>query len=250
MMGKSTNYIIIGIIAIVSLGTLYWLYFSPPPPTPTEDKIIEEMNLLFPTADVHMIQDIIYADDRHALVPFISKNNEHGLSFWATKQGKWKPVSIHTTGGPWVWKIKKNDPSKHYLVWNIATEEQPAYIQFYLMKNRDYLVLSGKEYFYYPGIQLEKQISLAEKSYGMIPFPNDWTETMAALSAMERSQQNDMFFHSFSSHQQLSFGWMAYDELGNVIFPKFSDRSSSFSNGNINMTFVRMLNESELEAFN
>lgn len=251
MMTKKKLAILIGFgaFAIISLVIIYRSYWMPPPPFPTNDEMIEEINKTFPKASVSLIQAAMAAGDRHMLVPFISRTNDYGLSYWGLNQGKWKVMSIHTKGSPWVWKIKQHDPSTYYLVWNIAPEDQVDSISFYLLRNRGYQISGGTDHYYNPRVQMEENVSLHDKSYGAMQLPNDWVEAINAFTIEGTARQTDWFGNLIQSNQYIDFRWMPRDQLGNEVFTEASVNGSSFSNGKIHLNFVMYVNEKELEQF-
>lgn len=246
-MTKKKLAVFIGIFVILSWLILYGSYFKTPPPFPANDEVIKAMNKAFPKASANVVQDTIAVGDHHMLVPFISHSNDYGMSYWTLEKNKWQIASIQTKGEPWLWEIVRNDPSTHYLVWNIDPEDQLASIHFYYLKKRNYLVIKGTEHYYYPQVQMEEYVSLEEKSYGVMQLPSDWIATINALNAIETVSQTDWFTNQFNVHQQFTFGWIPRDQMGNTVFPKASVNSDSFSTGKIHLGFVRMLNEEELE---
>ena len=116
------------------------------------------------------------------------------------EKDKWRVASIDTNGRPMVWKIDRNDPSSYQFVWNIHPEDQLSSIHFYLIRDRGYHITEGIEH-YYPRVQMETKISLQEKSYGLIPLPDDWVTVMDALIKVESAKQHDLFFNDFFPEQ-------------------------------------------------
>jgi hypothetical protein len=235
----------IGVLILLSL-IIYWFYFSKPDAFPTNEQLVEEINSFFPETAANVIQDTISVDGRHVLVPFISKSEDYGLSYWVWQKQKWRVASIDTKGQPGIWKINKKDPKSFYLVWNMDPKDQLSSIHFYFIRDRGYGVTDGIEN-YDPRVQLDKKISLREKTYGMLQLPGEWTTFMNSFIKVESAKQPDLFFNNFFPEQYMFFGWIPYDQSDKETFPGYSVNGNGFSDGNVDVEHVMILNEVEIE---
>ncbi|MGG0720505.1 hypothetical protein ABE096_23435 [Robertmurraya massiliosenegalensis] len=232
-------------IAVLSSIFIYLFFFSKPFPFPVAEMLIEEINQFFPEANAEEIQDLIQIDERHTLVPFISETGDYGLSYWVWQKRSWHVDRIDTKGGPMVWEINSRKPSSYYFVWNISPDNFLDSMSFYMIRERGYQVMEGKET-YYPRIQLETNVSLQEKTYGVLQLPEEWAAVKKSFIKTDSSQQTDFFFNEMFSDPNLFFGWIAYDRLGNERFPEDTN-GNTFSNGKLTIDYVMILNEEELE---
>lgn len=228
----------LGLLIIMLSIIVYWFYFSTPTSFPTNEQLVEELNRIFPEATASIIQDTISIDERHVLVPFISKKDDYGLSYWVWKNRKWQVASIDTKGEPMLWKLNGNDPSSFYFVWNIDPKDKLSSIHFYFIRKRGYRIAEGIER-YYPRVQMEKRISFQEKSYGSMQLPDDWITFMNAYLEVESAKQ--------SPGRNLFFGWIPYDLTNQQIFPERSVNGSGYSEGKVDVEYVMILNKGEIE---
>lgn len=247
-MAKKRLWTLIGlsIVVLLSSAMIYWFYFSAPDPFPTNEKLVEEINSVFPEAVASEIQDTIRVDERNILVPFISHKNDYSLSYWVWKKQKWSVASIDTKGRPMVWKMDKNDPSAYQIVWNIHPDDQLSSIHFYLIRDRGYHISEGIEH-YYPRVQMVKKISLKEKSYGSVQLPEEWVTFMNSFIKVESAKQPNLFFNGFFPEQYMSIGWIPYDQADKEIFPERSVNGNGYSTGSIDMEHVMILNKVDIE---
>lgn len=243
---RKWTFVGLGLVLVTLLGIIYWFYFTKPSTFPSNEQLVEEINSIFPDAAASVIQDTIPADKHHVLVPFISDKGDYGLSYWIWQRNKWRAVSIDTKGTPMVWKIDRNDPSTYQFVWNIHPDDQISSIHYYLIRERGYLITEGIEH-YYPGVQMEKKISLDKKSYGMLPLPKEWVTFMNAFINVESSKQPDMFSKHFFPEQFMLFGWIPYNQAYTETMPERSFNGSGYSTGKIDLEHLMILNKEELE---
>lgn len=236
-MTKKILWSLVSFIILLSIG-VYWFYFSKPTSFPTNEQLIEEMNRIYPEATASIIQETIPVDERHVLVPFISQKADYGLSYWVWENHNWKVVSIDTKGKPMLWQLNRNDPTSYYFVWNIDPKDQLSSIHFYFMRERGYRVANEIEY-YYPRVQMEKRVSTQEKSYGWMQMPDDWVEVMNAYRKAESAKK--------SPARDLYFGWIPYDQTNKETFPENSVNGSGYSNGEVDLDYLMILNKSDIE---
>ncbi|QRG66202.1 hypothetical protein [Brevibacillus choshinensis] len=227
----------LGFFMILPSIILYWFYFSKPTSFPTNEQLVEEMNRNFPEATASVIQETIPVGERNVLVPFISKRGDYGLSYWVWKNHKWKVASIDTKGEPRLWKIHKNDPSSFYFVWNIHPKDQLSSIHFYMIRDRGYRITKGVEH-YEPRVQMEKRVSLQEKSYGWMQLSHDWVAIMNAYRKAESAKLPE---------QDLFFGWIPYDQMNKETFPESSVNGTGYSNSEVDLEHVMIVNRGDIE---
>src|SRR5690554_1062982 len=157
-MKKKQVFIILALIVLTAV--VYLFYFAAPGEFPQKDALITEINE-YTGANAHEIQDIIKIDERHAFVPYISKDEFYGFSFWVWDKYRWKVVRVSTWGRPEVWKIKENDPSSYHIVWNFSPKEEFRELKFYLLRDRNGY-RSGDISVYMPKVQMEETLPFAE----------------------------------------------------------------------------------------
>lgn len=245
-MGKKRKSIVIALCVLLVMVLIYWFYFSPPVPFPTNEQLAKDMNRVFPEAAVSSIQDTIVVDDRHVVVPFISDTNDYGLSYWVWQKRKWQVGMIDTNGDPIIWITDRNDLSSYQFVWNIHPEDQLGSMEFYLIRDRGYQI-SGETEFYSPKVQMKKNIFLDEKSYGVMSLPKDWATFMNSIKKVESANQSGLFVNDFYSVQNMYFGWISYNQSGKETYPEHSGNGSGYGNGLVDREFLRTLDHDELE---
>lgn len=241
------TFIGLGIFVVLSSAIIYSFYFSEPATFPENASLVKEINSFFPEADANVIQDTIPVDEHHVLVPFISNKNDYGLSYWVWKKHQWNVASIDTKGEPKIWKINRNQPSSYYYVWNIHPDDRLSSIDFYLIRDRGYIVSEGVEN-YKPRIQMEMGVSLKEKSYGLMPLPDDWVTIINTFTNVESANQPNDFMTSFFPEQHMFFGWIPYTQKNKETFPERSVNGNGYSNGKLDMEHVMILNKIDIEV--
>lgn len=235
------------VLLIILAGALYWFYFSKPGLFPKDEQLIMEINRLFPEAKAGTIQDTVQIDDKHIVVPFISKYDQYGVSYWVWEKHKWQTAYIDTRGQPHVWKIDRNDPSSYYFVWNIHPRHQLSNMKFYCIREREYHVTNGKE-LYKPRLQMEKNVMFEGKSYGVMHLPEKWGAAISSVMKVNAAKNPDIFFNQIPSEQQLYFGWIPYDQSGKEKFPEDGVASGNgFSSGSADIEYVMVLSEEDVE---
>lgn len=241
------TFIGLGIFVVLSSAIIYSFYFSKPASFPENATLVEAINNLFPEADAHVIQDTIPVDEHHVLVPFISKKDDYGLSYWVWEKHQWRVASIDTKGEPKIWKINSNQPSSYHYVWNIHPNDRLNSIDFYLIRARGYIFSEGVEN-YQPRIQIEKKVSLKEKSYGLMQLPDDWATIINTFTNMKSETQPNDIMNSFFPEQQMFFGWIPYNQENKETFPERSVNGNGYSNGKLDMEHVMILNKIDIEV--
>lgn len=233
-------------IVLLTTFLVYWFLFWPPKPFPSNEQIVQEINRTYEEAEAKVIQDTLFVDTHHVVVPYISANEDYGLSYWRWRNHKWQVISIDTKGEPKVWKVKGNDPTSFAIVWNAHPDDQVQAIQFFLLRNRNYVMTNGVEH-YSPRIQMEKEISLREKSYGILHLPKDWALVLNSILIENRGGQSSLFFNDFYPLQNAYFGWIPYDQSGKEAFPEQTVNGNSYMVDDIDQEHVMILNTVDLE---
>ena len=150
------------------------------------------------------------------------------MSYWVRNKFGWKLLRMDTRGEPNVWKLKANDPSTHYLLWNIDPKDQLSHIDYYLIRDRNYHI-TDKLQVYTPRVQLKTTVSMEKQSYGVLQLSEDWVNI-------------------WSENLSLPYiGWIPYNVPGQSTFPGNSVNGGGYTQGDIDLDFVRILNEVELE---
>jgi len=238
--------VMVPILLVIIAFVVYLFYDGKPKQFPSTAQAIKAMNQLYTEANVRIITDVIPLDSRHVFVPYISGDNLYGMSFWVWDRFQWKLGRIDTRGEPYIWKINERDASTHYIVWNMDPQDELRELKYYLIGERDFHSSESLET-YRPRIQIEKTISLQKKNYGVFPFPKDWAELVNENLRLSKAVRPTSFFQMNSPSSSLYVGWIPYGHQGKVTFPENTVNGSGFDSGGINIDFVRILNESELE---
>lgn len=245
-MTKKKWRIVVGVsILLLSVVLVYWFYLSKPAAFPGNDRLVQDINSLFPEAEADVIQETIMLDEHHAYVPFISENGRYGMSFWSWKKHKWNVSTIDTSGGPSIWKVNERDPSTYHFVWNGRSENQIKSMNFYFLIKRNFRVSDGIEE-YTPGVQMKKELKGLEISRGIVKIPEKWVSVLNSYSELKSAKQPSMFDTMFPE-SSLFFAWNAYDDQNNVSYVGLQSGGSSFHNGQEHIGFVRLLDEMEME---
>jgi hypothetical protein len=242
MMKNKKLWLLLGILLILifSFG-IYWFYFSKPVTFPKDEELIKEIQTAFQEASPDRILDSIKVDEEHYFVPFISKDNEYGTSYWVWERHKWRLAKIDSRGTPLVWKIDKNNPSTYYLVWNFHPDDQVKNADIHLFRRRSFQISEGVDT-YIPGIQMKQKISLQEKSFGVMKMPNDWLSLLYPFIKVQSSNSSLELEHYFT------IGWTTYDSSGKIKFPENSVNGESYSTGvEIETDFAPIIDDHELE---
>ncbi|MFC4801661.1 hypothetical protein ACFPA1_20215 [Neobacillus sp. GCM10023253] len=234
------------VILLLSAVTVYWFYYSKPDRFLTNQQLVEEINHVFPEVAADTIQDIIHVDERHKVIPFVTKDNRYGLSYWAWKNHQWKAVYIDNAGEPKVWRVNQKNPSTYTIVWNIHPDDAVSYMKFYLKKDRNYLIRDGIET-YYPGILLEKTVPLDGKSYGVLRMPAEWSSVIDSFDELNKAKQLNFFQDVFPA-RDLFFGWTPYKSSGEEAAIKATANGNSFHSGEELIDFIMYVNESDLKS--
>ncbi|MFD1357004.1 hypothetical protein ACFQ4X_03760 [Fictibacillus halophilus] len=244
---KKRMKLIIGLGLIVLLGVVtYWYYPKSPSAFLSDKELALEINNTQSNMKVKQIQDKVAVDDKHFFVPFITTNGDYGTSYWEWQRTKWKVLNIDNTGEPMIWKINKNDPSTYRLVWNLHKDDKVDHMKFYLNRERSFQVSNGIEY-YYPKVQMEKKITITAASYGSQKLPNEWISVVDSFVKIESSVKQSLF-DDFDLDRHLYFAWMPYDKTGKEAIIEHSVNGYSFTVDDIELDFVRWMNNHDLES--
>jgi len=245
-MTKKKLWLVVGVsILIISALLLYWFYFSKPDSFPENDRLVQDINSLFPEAEADVIQEAIMLDEYHVYVPFISKKGNYGMSFWIWEKHKWNITTIDTSGGPSIWKVNERDPSTYHFVWNGPSENQIKSMNFYFLIKRNFLVSDGIEE-YTPGVQMKIELKGLEISRGIVKIPEEWLSVLNSYSELASAKQPSMFDTMFPE-SSLFFAWNTYDHQNNISYVGLQSGGSSFHNGQEPIEFVRLLDEMDIE---
>jgi len=245
-MTKKKLWLVVGVsILIFSAFLNYWFYFSKPDSFPETDRLVQDINSLYPEAEADVIQDTILLDDHHAYVPFMSEKGNYGMSFWVWEKHNWNVSTIDTSGGPSIWKVNEKDPSSYHFVWNGNPKNKILSLNFYLQIKRNAIMSDGIEE-YIPGVQMKKELNGLEISRGIVKIPEEWVSVLNSYTELESAKQPSMFDTMFPE-TSLFFAWNAYDSEGNVTLGGLQLSGSSFHNGQERIEFVRFLDEMEME---
>lgn len=237
-------------IASVLLLVFMWWNYSPPSKFPDKGKLLQEMNDAlndFGTSDqVDEIQKVIQVDRRHAAVPYISEDGDYGMSFWIWGKWKWELTSLESNGEPRLWMIDRNDPTSYFLTWNIAPEIGAEKLNAYIIRQRDYGMAEGKN-FYSPRVQMSKEVVVAEEPFGAIPLPSTWQEVLQSTIRLDETETFSWFDSYSTAAMQFEFRWDALDGNGKSVSQEVFFKSPSYSYGSSDLQYMLMIEEREME---
>lgn len=241
--------IVTAILLVAAALLFFWQYDGKPGPLPNYEEAVAEINQALSNSErtkveAEQILDMIQLDRRHAFVPYISKGGQHSVSYWVWEKYKWRVGYVSTSGGSDIWKLSKNDPSRHYLVWNMQPDGMIEDFSFYFIRERNAGRSNGIDY-YTPRIQMEHPVDFDEHPYGAIPYPNDWTKLIKDEQKHSRMERQTLF--SFEEqYENASIYWQPILTDKPIHTANFSTSSSIFLD-NIIVDFVWILNDEQLE---
>jgi hypothetical protein len=243
---KKWMYIISGMsIVVLAAFSLHWFYLAKPEAFPANEKLLSEINRVFPEAVASTIQDTVFIDHKHVFVPFITEKNEYGYSFWTWNKHKWKVTKIETAGSAVLWKID-NDPKNYHLVWNLHPEDQISYLKFYIVRDRGFHG-SGDVNTYIPRFQMDKKVMLEGKTYGVQKVQKEWLSVINHVQKVENSASQQSIFSSIFTVGTFYFGYIAFNEADEESLVMNSVNGRGFGNGD-ETEFVQHFDEFSLEV--
>lgn len=206
------KWIALGVFALLILGMfIYFLINEFPSDFLKEEELIGILNSVDEKIEVEVIQDLIFMDDKHVFVPFISKDEDYGFSLWKWKNGKWHLSEKRVSGLINFIQLKENDPTSYYFVWNLPGNNISA-IKLYMIRERDYRITNGLPN-YQPRVQMER-LYKKDTTYGVEPLPDEMLEVYQEIIEMNDNVED---FFMFPINNDLYFTSNIYDENGEVI---------------------------------
>lgn len=220
---------------LIGVSTIFWYFTSGPTNFPTDQELVEEMTHSFSILSNSEIQDTVYLDDQHVLVPFIAEGNIYGLSLWEwnKKKRKWNDVLVSTNGDIKVWKLDSRDPATFHAVWNYPPQDKVDYMKLYLFHERGAQISNYEEY-YKPAVQLEQTIKLTGNLYGSMKLSR---ELILVLDSFNASPKVPSYY----------FGWNTYDTSNMSTYPERNENRSSSSGGGPHIEFPVHFEEVSIE---
>lgn len=234
-------FILAAVLLLLFIGAIYYYFFSKPSDFLGEAQLKEVVQDYFPGVEIK-IQDVIFVDDTHVFVPFIS-DDRYGSSFWFWKNRKWELGNINTIQNPYVWKIDPNDTSSYKIFWNFYPKTEMRQFDIFLLKRRSYYV-SNDVHQYIPRVHLKETIPFnnLEASYGVKSLPANWAKFLSSYLAVEKSKQPTTVFFDFIQPQSYYFGWNPLNAQGEVSYPHRYDGSGT-GYGDIHLEFMPGISE-------
>lgn len=242
-LARKQQLFMIGTLFLLSILAVsaYWFFGGKPESLPPEEALAEEINRLYPEADVGQIEDIIFLDEGHAFIPFRSKKGSRGFSLWKWQWHRWQVAAINTSGWPSLVKRKEGQPATYDIVWHLHPDDPVDKIAFYLIRERHLAFFDEKE-LYLPAIQMEEEVSLHEKTYGSISLPESWVQVMDSLIVLEKERQPPAELDAVLSHLSLppsvNIYAIFYDEKGQEVYPERDVISSQYSSGSLSVDTI------------
>lgn len=236
------------IFFVIAANYLYQNVDGSPGKLPSREHAVKVINEVLDQADVREVMEMIQLDSHHAFVPFVSMSGQLGMSYWVWEKFKWRVGRVDMNGSPHIWKLDKRDPSKHYFVWHYNPEGIISGLTYYLIRERNARSIGGNN-FYTPRIQMESPfLNLEEKPYGALPFPEEWASIVREDMSVNGSGQRDVSLFGGSKVSMLHVGLLPqYNEKKAAEHFSSSSHSYTYSNKYLDLEFVWILNQSELE---
>ncbi|MFG6494614.1 hypothetical protein P8610_04600 [Fictibacillus sp. UD] len=247
-MNKKLLFLLLITILIMVGGFVYWYYYSEPSTIPSNGELMKQIDRAYEEAEIAKVQDAILVDERHLFVPYISKHNDYGTSFFVWKKRKWELEAVNAVGQPILWKIDSEDSSSYQIVWNFHPDDKFQSAQFYLLRNRGYEVTQGIEY-YYPKVQLMKKVKSSQTSYGHEKLPKDWVSIIHFANSVQKTDSMNDMFMDMNPDQHFTFAWQPVFQKENDedIFLKRSINGGGFLRGG-NYDPIGLIDNHELES--
>lgn len=179
--------------------------------------------------NVNTIFEQIALDEKHVFIPHLSSDNQYGYSLLEWVDNKWEVTYVTSSGEPLLWNIAEGSQSESYFIWNLETKYNIDYLTFYMIKHRNFRSGWGGE-FYEPAIQIENNVSLGDKPYGIYKVSDEWQRIWKATQIKVEEQEEDLF--SFNNEEALHYGVKGYDKENNYVDPyNYYENISSFNSG-------------------
>jgi hypothetical protein len=248
MLKKKKLFLLIALLFITGIGSIgYWLYLAPPDDFPDKKASFNKILDTFPEADIKEMQDVVYLDNKHVYVPFITRNESYGLSFWQWQKHQWTFISLDTGATPRIWKIDPENPASYVIIWNFHPENNLRYLTFYLIKDRGYSINDGKHN-YQPRIHMDIKTELEGKtSFGHTQIPLEWCDFMLAENKLMSSLNPGPLFSNFFPPAQYYFGWRSVAKDGFDDYPPFPKNNNGFGTGDSLIEHIRYVDKQELQ---
>ncbi|QDP41989.1 hypothetical protein [Radiobacillus deserti] len=227
--------LILGGIIILALG----YYFRPPGDFPSKQDILNQV------PEAKTIQDIIFLDDKHVYVPFVTNNNGRGFALWVWRNG-WNVISEGDTGEPRIWQVDPNNPDSYFILYNIHPADNIKSIKLYLLRGSYYSVSYG-EHTYTPSIKKHVSQDVSEDTYGAIKLPNDWKQLLEGYSRISKQEKQQLIYFSGPT---LHFAWNAANEQGEEVKPEGTFGTGSSTTGHYIINPLDHISSEELKQHN
>ena len=222
-MNRKNRIIVLSIFSILIIGiVIYLIKFVTPTEFYNEEELLKKFQQEDRYIQIEVIQDIIHIDEKHVFVPYISTDQDYGISIWKWEEGKWRLAQSEVTSEVLFWQINENDPSTYRFAWNLPPDKSIETIRFMMVKDRGHH-MSGEDYYYQSRIQMEESVPF-EKTYGIIPLPEDWLEVYEESNKLSFKPTNlveQFVLSSFAYPEHFSFAYGIYNEKGES--PSFDD---------------------------
>lgn len=209
-----------------------------PGPLPDENRIMSVIDAKSGEISVKQLLEVNQLDSKHAYIPFVSMQDEYGMSFWKWEKRQWRLSRVNVNGMPHIWILDKN-PVKRVIVYNIDPKEQLERMSFYLIRDRN-AYGHNNQFFYVPRIQMELTVPVDGNRYGAISIPEEWAQLMKEDKKLTRLMTSPSMFST--SNSMMYIGWQQqYKEGAEPLGQSYS------MSGGLDVEFIRYVNEKELE---
>src|SRR5690606_15362577 len=97
-------------------------------------------------------------------------------------------------------------------------------------------------------VQMEETIDFKEKTYGVMQLPEDWLAFMNTSMKVELESQPNLLFINLYFGQSIYIVCIPFDEYEIQAFPEHSINGSSYSDGHIELEYLMLLDERNIET--
>ncbi|WP_058306897.1 hypothetical protein [Gracilibacillus massiliensis] len=232
------------ILAVIIVIALIWFgisKFYANPDTFLSKQTIKNQIKEYHQMNVKKIQETIYLDDAHVVIPFISETDKYALAFWQWKEAEWQSIGHNAMGAYTIWKVD----DQNYLIWNVKPNDSLEYVDLLGQREREYGITNGND-FYHPEIDMTEKLNVSKEVYGMKPLPSVWDKVIFEFQPHEPTSTNEMF-HFQSQPPEINVGWVPYDSQDQILSVDNYFSGNSGGSGGGKIVHIFRLTEDEIK---
>ncbi|WP_332646610.1 hypothetical protein [Lysinibacillus sp. 54212] len=232
----------LAIIFIIVLGAVALNYRTPTPFLTVEEitEVLNKQNI----AHTVTVLDVLEAEPSYRLVPFTTEDGRAGMSYWSFKLSGWKLVGYEWNGSLKIWKLRPDDPTSYYFVWNFSSQQEVAQMNVFLLQDRYYSISGDNNQFYTPRVQLRMDIDFNERLYGLQPIPQEW---LTIIEGMTPIQHDSLFSSILGTPPSYYFGIQTVDKQGQDVYVETGGQTHWLERQDFQVDYVMDITEDQLE---